>query len=81
MTKQTERAFKNLGVRMPAQDLDKFIACFDHGGASDQIRSWIYTFLENPPPPPTKPVPLSEADVRRIVREEIANATSPWVDS
>ena len=76
----TERAYKNLGVRMPAEVLDKFIACFEHGGASNQIRLWIDEFLDNPPPPPTK-IPLSESDVRRIVRDEIAKTASPWVDS
>ena len=65
---------------MPVNDLTDFMSHFKHGGASEWIRSKIYEYLENPPPPPTMQTPLSESDVRRIVRDEIAKA-SPWVDS
>ena len=42
----TEKRHKNLGVQMPAEQLDRFIACFPHGGASAQVREWIYNYLE-----------------------------------
>ena len=77
----TEKRYKNLGVQMPADDLDQFISCFPHGGASAQVREWIYNYLEASPPPFTKRQPLTEERIRQIFQEEIAKYSTPWSDS